>query len=186
MTCGPERCSRDSIRMRRMSGRIELRLARAADAAGMARMSRELIETGLGWTYDAPRIARLIAHRDTLALVADDRFGLAGFAILQFGDEHAHLVLLAVQPRCQRRGVARRMLGWLLESARTAGIAELSLELRAGNAGARAFYRSVGFDDAGLLPGYYGRREAALRMVRVLRRSDDAAPAWHAPTLRRP
>ncbi|HMO47405.1 MAG TPA: GNAT family N-acetyltransferase [Rubrivivax sp.] len=168
-----------------MGDRIELRLGRAADAAGIARMSRELIEAGLGWSYDAPRVMRLIADRDTLTLVAADRLGLVGFAILQFGDERAHLVLLAVQPRRQRQGIARRLLGWLLESAYAAGIAELSLELRAGNAGARAFYRALGFNDAGLVSGYYRQREAALRMVRVLRRIGDAAPAWQAPTLRR-
>ena len=38
----------------------------------MAQMSRDLIETGLGWTYDAAKIARLIANPDTLALVACD------------------------------------------------------------------------------------------------------------------
>ena len=115
-----------------MSAAIDFRLARSGDAPGIARMSREFIEMGLGWSYDPPRVARLIADRDTLSLVAEDRLGLAGFAILQFGEEHAHLVLLAVQPRCRRRGVARRLLGWLLESARAAGIAELGLELRIG------------------------------------------------------
>ena len=152
----------------------------------MARMSRDLIETGLGWTYDAAKIARLIAHPETLTLVACDSLGLAGFAVLQFGDERAHLVLLAVRPRSQRQGVARRLLGWLIESARTAGIAELSLELRAGNAGARAFYRALGFDDAGLLPGYYRNGEAALRMLRRLRSPGAAGVSWQAPTLRRP
>ena len=151
----------------------------------MAQMSRDLIETGLGWTYDAAKIARLITNPDTLTLAACDSLGLAGFAVMQFGDERAHLVLLAVRPRHQRQGVARRMLTWLLHSARIAGIAELSLELRAGNAGARAFYRAMGFSDAGLLPGYYRNREPALRMLRVLRSSGEAVP-WQAPTLRRP
>lgn len=174
-------------RMHRMgSNTIQLRLAQVQDAQAMAQMSRDLIETGLGWTYDAPKIARLIGHAETLALVACDRLGLAGFAILQFGDDRAHLVLLAVQARCQRQGVARQLLSWQLDSARTAGIAELSLELRAGNAGARAFYRAMGFSDAGLLPGYYRNREPALRMVRVLRSQAEPAAAWQAPTLRRP
>jgi [ribosomal protein S18]-alanine N-acetyltransferase len=152
----------------------------------MAQMSRDLIETGLGWSYDAPKIARLIAGADNLALVACDAQGLAGFALMQFGDERAHLVLLAVQPHCQRQGVARRLLTWLLDSARVAGIAELSLELRAGNAGARAFYRAMGFADAGLLPGYYRQREPALRMQRVLRSLNEPPMPWQAPTLRRP
>jgi [ribosomal protein S18]-alanine N-acetyltransferase len=164
---------------------VQLRLARAPDALAMAQMSRDLIETGLGWSYDAPKLARLIANADTVALVACDAHGLAGFAVMQFGDERAHLVLLAVQPRCQRQGLARRLLTWLLDSARIAGIAELRLELRAGNAGARAFYRAMGFGDAGLLPGYYLKREPALRMLRVLRSPGEAATTWQAPTLRR-
>ncbi len=164
---------------------IQIRLARIQDAADIARMSRDQIEAGLGWTYDAPRVGRLLADPDTTALVAMADMQMAGFAIMQFGDEHAHLVLLAVRPRSRRAGVGRRLLGWLLESARVAGIAELRLELRADNAGARAFYRALGFSDAGLLPGYYRQREAALRMRRVLRDADAAAPSWQAPTLRR-
>jgi ribosomal-protein-alanine N-acetyltransferase len=151
----------------------------------MAQMSRDLIETGLGWSYDAPKVARMIARVDTVALVACDTQGLAGFAVMQFGDETAHLVLLAVQPRRRRQGIARRLLAWLLDSARIAGIAELSLELRAGNASARAFYRSMGFGDAGLLPGYYQQREPALRMRRVLRTAGEAPMTWQAPTLGR-
>ena len=163
-----------------------LRLAQARDAQAIARMSRDLIETGLGWSYDAPKIQRLIADPDTLVVVAYNDVELTGFAVMQFGDERAHLVLLAVQPRHQRRGVARRMLSWLLQSARTAGIGELSLELRAGNAGARAFYRGMGFGDGGLIPGYYRNREPALRMVRALRIAGGVAACWQAPTLRRP
>lgn len=151
----------------------------------MAQISRDLVETGLGWRYDAPKIARLIACADTVVLAACDAQGLAGFAVMQFGDERAHLVLLAVQPRSRRQGVARRLLAWLLESARVAGIAELSLELRAGNADARAFYRAMGFDDVELLPGYYRQREPALRMLRVLRRPSETLMTWQAPPLRR-
>jgi ribosomal-protein-alanine N-acetyltransferase len=165
---------------------FQLRLARAPDASGIARLSRDLIETGLGWTYDAAKVTRLIADPEVSALVAVDAQGLVGFALMQFGDERAHLALLAVHPRRQRQGVARCLLGWLLDTARTAGIAELSLELRAGNAGARAFYRALGFDDAGLLPGYYRSGEAALRMRRVLRRTAGTDTTWQAPTLRRP
>jgi len=151
----------------------------------MAQMSRDLIESGLGWTYDAAKITRLIANPETLSLAACDGPTLTGFAVMQFGEERAHLVLLAVRQSYQRSGVARSLLSWLLASARTAGIAELSLELRAGNAGARAFYRAMGFSDAGLLPGYYRNREPALRMLRVLRSPGEPAAAWQAPTLRR-
>ncbi len=164
---------------------IDLRLAQARDARAIAAMSRDLIEMGLGWKYDAPKVARIIADRDVLTLVACDRLGLAGFTITQFGDERAHLVLLAVRPRCQRQGVARRMMQWLFASACAAGMADISLELRASNQAARDFYRAMGFADAGLVNHYYREREAALRMLRVLRRGDQPTPLWQAPTLRR-
>ncbi len=148
-------------------------------------MSRDLIEMGLSWRYDAPKVARLIADPEVTALVATDRVGLAGFAILQFGDDSAHLVLLAVRPRVQRQGVARRLMQWLFASASVAGVARISLELRAGNQVARNFYRALGFADAGLVNHYYRDREAALRMLRVLRRGGDTLPRWQAPTLKR-
>jgi len=164
---------------------IHLRLARAPDARAIAAMSRDLIELGLGWKYDAAKVARLIAEREVVTLVAMDRLGLVGFAILQFGDERAHLVLLAVRPRCQRHGVARRMMQWLFASARVAGMADISLELRAGNQAAREFYRAMGFADAGLVNHYYREHEPALRMLHILRRGNDHAPAWQPPTLKR-
>jgi len=173
--------------MIRMSGTAStLRLARPADASGIALLSRDQIEHGLGWKYDAPTVARLIADVHTSALVADSGRGVDGFAIMQFADESAHLLLLAVQPRQRRRGIARQLLQWLLDSARTAGIAEVHLELRQGNAGARAFYSQFGFVDAALVPGYYQQREAALRMRLRLRSDTETPPRWQAPTLNRP
>lgn len=166
--------------------RWPLRLAQNPDAPALARLSRDLIEVGLGWRYDTPRMLRLLRHAETLVPVVCDADLPVGFAAMQFGDEQAHLVLLAVAPSHQRRGVARQLLHWLLDSARCAGMAEVNLELRTSNAGARAFYRAMGFSDAGLLPGYYQQRESALRMRRVLRPATLPEVAWQAPTLRRP
>jgi len=148
---------------------VTLRLASTQDAPAIAAMSRDLIEAGLEWRYSPARIARLIAHRDTIALVACDASGLQGFAIMEFGDETAHLVLLCVRPTQRRLGIGRRLLDWLLESARVAGIASLHLELRADNGEAYAFYRTQGFSETIVVPGYYGGRIAAIRMLRVLR-----------------
>ncbi len=88
---------------------------------------------------------------------------------MRFGDERAHLVLLAVQPAHQRRGIGRRLLEWQLESALVAGLTSVHVELRASNAAAYAFYRSAGFAETFRVPGYYGGRETALRMIRLLR-----------------
>lgn len=93
---------------------------------------------------------------------------VAGFAVMEFGDETAHLNLLAVRPRFQRRGIARRMIEWLEASCRTAGIQVVYLELRAANRGARQFYQSLGYREIARVPRYYGGRETAIRMARDL------------------
>jgi ribosomal-protein-alanine N-acetyltransferase len=148
---------------------ITLRLARPCDAHAIALMSRDLIEAGLGWGYRPGKVRRLIDDTDTVALVACVGDCPVGFAIMAFGEEHAHLVLLAIQPAHQRRGIARRLVKWLLESAVTAGIASVHLELRANNMAARGFYRALGFDETLGVPGYYRGCESAIRMVRILR-----------------
>jgi len=160
---------------------ITVRLAQPRDAHAIALMSRDLVESGLGWKYDAARVLRAMRDPDTLAPVACDGGRIAGFAFMEFGEERAHLVLLAVRPAQRRLGIGRRLLDWLVESARTAGIASLHLELRAGNEAAQRFYRAMGFDETIVVPGYYRGREAALRMIRVLRSPGPLPYSWRPP-----
>jgi ribosomal-protein-alanine N-acetyltransferase len=157
---------------------ISVRLSGPRDAQAIALMSRDLVESGLGWKYDAARVLKAIRDPETLTPVACDRGRIAGFAIMEFGDERAHLVLLAVRPTHRRMGIGRRLVDWLLESAGVAGMASLHLELRTGNEAARGFYRAMGFDETIVVPGYYRGREAALRMIRVLRAHGPVPYTW--------
>ncbi len=100
-----------------------LRLARQGDAPTLAAMSRDLIESGLGWHYRTERIGQLLGDAGTVSLVACEDARTAGFAIMTLGEERAHLVLLAVRADHHRRGIGRRLTQWLVETAVTAGIA---------------------------------------------------------------
>ena len=157
-----------------------LRLARIAEAPALAEMSRELIEAGLAWRYTPRRLAALMAERDVLVVMdqaGDEAGGEAGreagspqgFAVMQFGDERAHLVLLCVHATQQRLGLGRALHDWLLKSAQVAGMASIALELRADNSTAMAFYRSLGYREVDTVAGYYDGRIAARRMLRHLR-----------------
>ena len=148
---------------------IELALAQPDDASELARLSRDLVEIGLDWTYRPDRIRALIRNADIVTLIARDGHQVAGFAIMEFGVERAHLVLLAVRPSHQRDGIARRLIVWLVESAAVAGMASIHVELRTSNTAAFAFYRAMGFAPTLRLEGYYQRRESAVRMLRLLR-----------------
>ena len=145
-----------------------VRFATRADALAIAEMSRDLIEVGLGWSWTKERVMRCLRHPDTNAIVAVRETDRAGFAIMKYGDEEAHLVLLAVTPEHGRRGVGSAMVDWLEASARIAGIARITLEARAGNAAARSFYEQLGYTSTQLLPGYYIGRETSVRMVKHL------------------
>jgi ribosomal protein S18 acetylase RimI-like enzyme len=101
---------------------------------------------------------------------------------MYFGLDRAHLNLLAVKPDCRRLGVGRRLIEWLEQSARVAGAFTVKLEVRAGNSQAQAFYRRLGYRQAGFAPGYYSGKEAALAMVHDLRRE----PSQKAPFPRPP
>ena len=149
---------------------MTLMLARPMDAVPIALMSRRLIEAGLPtWSWNSRRVAWHVRHAESLVLTARRGDELAGFAIMGFGDEAAHLNLLAVEPRYRRQGIGRQLVAWLEASARVAGTFAVSLEVRARNSAARRFYAALGYREADQLPGYYEQLEDAVRMSRDLR-----------------
>lgn len=147
---------------------MTIRLARRRDAAAVATMSREFIESGLGWSWTPGRVRRAIADRDINAIIADVDSRMAGFALMQYFEEHAHLLLFAVAPEQRRQGVGRALWEWLERTAEVAGIGSVHLEVRARNTAARDFYRRQGFVDSETVRGYYRGVEAAVRMRRRL------------------
>ena len=102
-------------------------------------------------------------------MVARQRITLAGFAIMYFGDETAHLSLLAVEPAFQRKRLGRQLVHWLESSAMVAGIFLVNLEVRECNHGARCFYRRLGYQETGRLRRYYNGAEDAVRLSHDLR-----------------
>ena len=150
------------------SSELSLRLARPADAANIANLSRDLIEYGLQWRWTPMRVAASIRAPNVNVLVACIHEKIAGFAIMRYGDDDAHLDLLAVAPPYRRAGIGRQLLQWLEKCAVVAGTFSITLEVRAGNQGAQLFYERMGYRTLAHLPGYYQGIEAALRMGRDL------------------
>ena len=151
---------------------IRISLARQDDAALIAHMSRTLIEHGLPWSWTERRVQRAIMQEETAVVVARSARRLAGFAIMEFYDEHAHLNLLAVRPGYRGQGVGAALVQWLEACARTAGIFQVRLEMRSANDNARRFYESLGYAESGMRKSYYAGVEDARCMshdLRVLR-----------------
>jgi ribosomal-protein-alanine N-acetyltransferase len=147
-----------------------LQLARLGDAARIADMSRVLIEYGFRWRWTPERVAACIRAPNVNVLVARVPDRIAGFAIMRYGDDDAHLDLLGVAPEYQRRGTGRRLVEWLEKCAVVAGIFKIDLEVRAENIGAQLFYDSMGYRTLAHIPGYYDGIGDALRMGRDMSR----------------
>ena len=151
-----------------MSELAYLGLARSSDAREIAEMSRDLIEQGLTWSWTPARVQHFITGADSSVIVARRERHVAAFAIMHFGDDVAHLNLLAVAPEHRRQGLGSQLMDWLTTTAIEAGVFRINLEVRTQNDAARSFYERLGFSQLGVVQGYYQGREAALRMSRRL------------------
>ncbi|HEX3914928.1 MAG TPA: GNAT family N-acetyltransferase [Steroidobacteraceae bacterium] len=154
-----------------MSELAYLGLARAIDAREIAEMSRDFIEQGLTWSWTPARVQHFISGPESSVVVARREQRIAAFAIMHFGDDVAHLNLLAVAPDHRRQGLGSQLMDWLTRTAIEAGVFRINLEVRTNNEAARIFYARLGFDQLGIVQGYYQGREAALRMSRQLAKS---------------
>lgn len=81
-----------------------------------------------------------------------------GFTLSRTIAGEAELLLLAVAPGQQRRGIGRLLLEQFVDRARTAGARRVHLEVRDGNP-AIEMYRLAGFKPAGRRPNYYRGNE---------------------------
>jgi len=147
----------------------QIELARPDDAAAIAAMSRDYIESGLGWNWTRLRVLKAV--RDSGSNVAVARHGdtLLGFGIMLYGEQHAHLSLLGVHHAHRRIGLGGALLAWLEKSAAVAGLEAIHLEARVDNDSAIGFYRAQGYTRTGSVPGYYRGVVDAVRLEKRLR-----------------
>ena len=94
-----------------------------------------------------------------------------GFSLFRTVADEAELLLLAVAPDHQHRGIGRLLLEEFVEQARAAGARRVHLEVRDGNP-AIQMYRRAGFTAAGRRPDYYrgsdGRQYDAITLAHSL------------------
>lgn len=146
----------------------DITLAHVNDAYSIATMSRDIIEHGLQWNWTPERIGRCILSPDINVVTAKNDSVVVGFGIMYYGYSKAHLNLLGVDPSWRSLGIGIRLLTWLEQCAVTAGIEQCQLEVRESNDFARKFYSNHGYHEVENVPGYYQRKEDAIRMSRFL------------------
>jgi ribosomal-protein-alanine acetyltransferase len=90
-----------------------------------------------------------------------------GFVIARTLDEEWEIENIAINDSARRRGLGSRLLGALLEMARTQGARRVFLEVRESNPAARALYRKCGLVESGRRPRYYRNPEETAVLYRI-------------------
>jgi ribosomal protein S18 acetylase RimI-like enzyme len=86
--------------------------------------------------------------REGVALIAEEEERAVGFVFCVLGDRGrrtAHVTDIYVRPEARNKGVGRALLAGILDPARSAGLAHVSLEVLIGNSDARRLYERLGF-----------------------------------------
>jgi len=83
---------------------------------------------------------------------------LAGYMIVMFAVDEAHLLNLSVVKDWQGCGLGRASLAWAIRQATGHGYIRMLLEVRPSNPVARLLYESAGFRRIGVRRGYYPAR----------------------------
>jgi ribosomal-protein-alanine N-acetyltransferase len=80
---------------------------------------------------------------------------IAGYVVFWIICDEAQINNVAVHPDYRRRRIAESMFRDILEALEANGVLFVSLEVRAGNTGARTLYEKLGFHSVGFRKEYY-------------------------------
>jgi ribosomal-protein-alanine acetyltransferase len=108
-----------------------------------------------------------VPYRVTFVAEADN--SILGFAVASCSGEIAELESVAVAGTARRKGIGKSLCRTVKDWSQASGAAEVELEVRASNDGALNLYRSLGFVEQGMRPGYYQRpaEDAVLMIARL-------------------
>ena len=145
--------------------RAGIRAAAATDLDAICAI--ELASNPSPWTRSAfeSEIDREVSTVD----VVEDAGVVVGFVVHWLVAGEAHILNVAVEPSARGRGLGRLLVDHVIGHARAGDGSYLMLEVREGNAAARALYERFGFKLIARRERYYkDNQEAALVLGLVL------------------
>lgn len=109
---------------------------------------------GEAWTRS--QLSGILPMAGVFLMLAVDRLrdSVVGFSLFRTVADESELLLIAVLPGEQRRGIGRLLLDDFIERARMRHLRRIHLEVRDGNP-AIAMYRAAGFSPVGRRRNYY-------------------------------
>ena len=105
------------------------------------------------WTEDSIRSE--LDNPWAIWLVATDGDMLVGYLGVQYGPDGGDIMTIATEPACRGRGIAKAMIGRMVQLLMEKNLQWLTLEVRPSNAPALALYEALGFRQVGRRKNYY-------------------------------
>ncbi len=138
----------------RPSSAIALRPGGASDLDQVMRIMSAAFRPCFGEAWTRSQCAGILPMHGVSLTIAEAGQVAAGFSLVRRVADEAELLLLAVDPAEQRRGIGQLLLDEFIASALAAGAHRLHLEVRDGNP-AIGLYLASGFTPAGRRRNYY-------------------------------
>jgi ribosomal-protein-alanine N-acetyltransferase len=149
--------------------RVSLRVAQPGDIRALAAAEHECFEDPWPGPYFASElVAPARFHR--VLVTADGALAAYLFTAWQYLD--LHVLKVATLPAYRRQGLGRRLMEIAENHARQVGGESLTLEVRTTNEPAIGLYQALGYEPAGVRPGYYADLSDALVMTKSIRRTN--------------
>jgi ribosomal-protein-alanine N-acetyltransferase len=118
-----------------------------------------------------PNTYALVVDAEGMPIHAGSSTTPAGFVLTRHVLDEEELLLIAVAPYVQRRGVGARLIRHLFDAAQERGISRIFLEMRRGNPAIHLYHR-LGFEPIGERRNYYrmenGERIDAITFARSI------------------
>ena len=150
----------------------EVRGMTMEDGAAVAEMEHQLFPDA--WSEKS--VLETLEQPDTICLMAEKAGRAAGYLLAYTVAGEVEIARIAVAKELQRQGVARTLLDELETLCKSRGVRKILLDVRAGNAAARALYTKAGFAEDGIRQRFYDDpTEDAVLMSRTVEAGQDGA-----------
>ena len=124
-------------------------LAEEKDLLQIAQMEKDYFSDS--WSENSV-MTQIQNHRITVLKYNED---ILGYCIFMIAADEGEILRIAINKKMRLGGLGKKLLTFVIDQIKENGCNDVFLEVRAGNEGAIALYKSIGFEETGIRKGYY-------------------------------
>lgn len=115
----------------------------------------DIEEENFSIPWSEASLLKEVNNENSLFVAAEFEGNIAGYAGMYLIGTEGDITNVVVSHIYRRNGIASAIIEYIVEYAKSVGITDLTLEVRAGNTAAIKLYEKYGFESEGIRPGFY-------------------------------